>query len=107
MKLQSTLFTCGPRERSLAAVAFPSAKPLGGKATDTATSFDVGGLVSRKKDFVPSITTAINAGWECPGEEDLSAHHGTELYVEEVAGAATVKRRKSTVINRLPAAPAS
>ena len=102
VKLRSTLYAAGPRERSLARVAFPAAAPRGGQDADKATSFDAGALVSRKKDFVPAITTVINAGWICPPEDDLAEHHDTELFVADVAGTRTVQRRKSQQLLRPP-----
>ena len=100
VKLRSTLYAAGPRERSLARVAFPAAAPRGGQDADKATSFDAGALVSRKKDFVPAITTVINAGWICPPEDDLAEHHDTELFVTDVAGTRTVQRREARQLAR-------
>ena len=57
--LQSTLLLCGPNERSLAESAFKD-----GKMTDSSPfEMDLGGLVSRKKDFIPAVTKAIKLGW--------------------------------------------
>ena len=89
VKLKSTLLLCGPRERSLASAAFSDAKDLDSDAAD------LGSRVSRKKDYIPAITTTMNSGWECPAESDLTEHADTELHVEEVKGVATVRRRKS------------
>lgn len=62
VELKSTLLMCGPNERSLAVAAYPNGKFL---AADYSEPFlmDLGGLVSRKKDFIPAISTAIKKGW--------------------------------------------
>jgi len=75
VSLRSTLLLCGDGERSLALAAF------GPPPTDAATDLPVtgacsvdgsgdclalGGLVSRKNDFVPRVTRAIKAGWAPP-----------------------------------------
>jgi inorganic pyrophosphatase/exopolyphosphatase len=57
--LKSKLLLCGPTELSLAAAAF------GGPVTDHV--MDLGGLVSRKKDFIPAITKTIKNGWTSAG----------------------------------------
>lgn len=59
VSLQSTLLLCGANERSLAEAAFKD-----GKMTDSSPfEMDLGGLVSRKKDFIPAVTKAIKLGW--------------------------------------------
>lgn len=60
--LHSTLLLCGPNERSLAAQAFPDSRLIieSYKESDL---MDLGRLVSRKKDFIPSVSQAIKKGW--------------------------------------------
>ena len=48
----------GNNEQSLAKAAFAEAKE-----TENVCVMDLGGLVSRKKDFIPAITRAIKDGW--------------------------------------------
>lgn len=58
VKLHSKLLLCGPKERSLALAAF------GGELlNEEKTLMDLGGRVSRKKDFIPSVTSTIKKGW--------------------------------------------
>ena len=67
VELKSKLLCAGPAEQSLAAAAF------GGEVTEGGTVMDLGALVSRKKEFVPPLTTAVlKGGWVLP-EIDLSA----------------------------------
>ena len=61
VSLKSNLFLCGPNECSLAVKAFPSGKFT--KKNAKHNVMDLGGLVSRKKDFIPALTHAINKGW--------------------------------------------
>lgn len=69
--LHSTLLVIGEKELSLAKFAFPS-KSEGEILTDDHLIlqnglYSLGGLVSRKKDFVPAISKAINKnGWVPP-----------------------------------------
>eukprot|EP00600_Ochromonadales_sp_CCMP1393_P004790 CAMPEP_0174963242 /NCGR_PEP_ID=MMETSP0004_2-20121128/5221_1 /TAXON_ID=420556 /ORGANISM="Ochromonas sp., Strain CCMP1393" /LENGTH=409 /DNA_ID=CAMNT_0016211845 /DNA_START=165 /DNA_END=1391 /DNA_ORIENTATION=- len=83
VSLKSNLLLCGPVERSLAVAAFkngklipdlsagmpPSNATSASTSTSTSTSsnnvtvMDLGGLVSRKKDFIPAVTGAVKAGW--------------------------------------------
>eukprot|EP01039_Chlorochromonas_danica_P004559 gene4559-4997_t len=62
VKLRSTLLLCGPNERSLAVSAFPKGELV---AADYSEPFhmDLGNLVSRKKDFIPAISSAVKRGW--------------------------------------------
>lgn len=55
--LRTNLLVCGDVERSLAVAAFPT-----GKLTSDFV-MDLGGLVSRKKDFIPAVTGAVKKGW--------------------------------------------
>ena len=52
---------CGPTELSLAKASFP-----GCKMNDAHTLMDLGNRVSRKKDYIPAITSSIKAGWGKP-----------------------------------------
>lgn len=61
VSLQSTLLLIGPKEESLAHVAFPAGVNGAGPTSDP-TLYSLGGLVSRKKDFIPAISRAINKG---------------------------------------------
>ena len=55
--LRTNLLVCGDVERSLAVASFPT-----GKLTSEFV-MDLGGLVSRKKDFIPAVTGAVKKGW--------------------------------------------
>lgn len=58
VKLHSHLLLCGPTETALATSAFGGA--ISGNL------MDLGGRVSRKKDYIPSITKTIKDGWKRP-----------------------------------------
>lgn len=60
VNLTSTLFLCGPTETSLAVAAY------GGEVSEDGKSLPLKGLVSRKKDFVPALTSAFKNGWTPP-----------------------------------------
>ena len=60
VKLQSKLLICGPSERALADAAF------GEKILKEGVLMDLGNRVSRKKDFIPTITRTIKNGWSIP-----------------------------------------
>ena len=62
VKLHSKLLLCGPTEQCLAEQAF------GGEITRDGTLMDLGKRVSRKKDFIPAITSTIKGGWVKPKE---------------------------------------
>jgi inorganic pyrophosphatase/exopolyphosphatase len=70
VELKSTLLVIGEKELSLAKFAFPAtSKELLGddEAILRHGLYNLGGLVSRKKDFVPAISKAINKqGWVPP-----------------------------------------
>jgi len=55
--LKSNLLVLGPNEMSLALASFPHARQ------SSEFTVDLGGLVSRKNDYIPAITKAIQAGW--------------------------------------------
>ena len=60
VKLKSCLVICGPAEKALAVKAF------GGEISRHDTLMDLGNRVSRKKEFIPVITSLINDGWTIP-----------------------------------------
>lgn len=61
VSLHSTLLLIGSDEESLARAAFPPGVK-GAGPTDDPALYSLGGLVSRKKDFIPAISRAINKG---------------------------------------------
>eukprot|EP01038_Epipyxis_sp_PR26KG_P010720 gene10720-14396_t len=63
VKLRTNLLLCGPGEQSLAVASFPSGKLIGESESGPCFVMDLGGLVSRKKDFIPAVTGAIKKGW--------------------------------------------
>ena len=69
VQLHSKLVLCGPTELNLAEKAF------GGEITLDGALMDLGKRVSRKKDFIPAITSTIKGGWKKPKglERGLSA----------------------------------
>lgn len=62
VKLRSNLLLCGPNEVSLAQASFAHGKLLDNES-GPAFIMDIGGLVSRKKDFIPAVTAAVKKGW--------------------------------------------
>jgi inorganic pyrophosphatase/exopolyphosphatase len=66
--MHSTLLLLSNHERSLAEMSFPSIGPSNPMVVNGGdTVFDLGTRVSRKKDFVPSITRSINKeNWAPP-----------------------------------------
>lgn len=64
--LQSTLLLVGEDESSLASAAFAGTPGASGVTTQgDARLFSLGNLVSRKKDFIPAVSRAINkGGWK-------------------------------------------
>lgn len=86
--LHTKLLLCGTSERSLAVSAFANGKLIESD-TGEAQLMDLGGLVSRKKDFIPAITAAIKKGWcEAPrglihssaSDADFSKYNNDCLY---------------------------
>lgn len=71
VQLKSKLILCGPCEKALAMSAFDSESQL-----IDPTLLDLGSRVSRKKDFIPSLTKTIKNGWTIPQniERGLSAN---------------------------------
>jgi hypothetical protein len=39
---------------------------------------DIGGLVSRKKDFIPNVTRAVKAGWAIGSKRSFEDVDGSE-----------------------------
>eukprot|EP00977_Amphora_coffeiformis_P011951 scaffold2917_cov191-Amphora_coffeaeformis.AAC.44 len=62
VELHSHLLLCGPTEQCLAETAFSDCKIT----NESGTVMDLGKRVSRKKDFVPAISSAIKGGWTKP-----------------------------------------
>lgn len=62
VKLRSKLLMLGPAEKSLALTAFSNGK-IRQNAHGEEFIMDLGGLVSRKKDFIPAVTAAVQKGW--------------------------------------------
>jgi len=63
VNLNSTLFLCGPVEKSLAIAAF------GGEPCKSGNTLLLKGRVSRKQDFVPPLTKAVADGWKPPSKK--------------------------------------
>jgi manganese-dependent inorganic pyrophosphatase len=63
VELRTTLLLVGPEERSLAASAFPNGKFLTMEEYSEPYAMDLGNLVSRKKDFIPAVSSAMKKGW--------------------------------------------
>jgi len=60
VQLKSCLIICGPAEMAMAVKAF------GGEISRHDTLMDLGNRVSRKKEYIPVITSVINDGWKIP-----------------------------------------
>ena len=60
VNLHSNLVLCGPAETSIAKEAFGDGIVSG----DKKTLLDIGERVSRKKEFIPSLASAIHEGWK-------------------------------------------
>uniref|UniRef100_A0A7R9W198 inorganic diphosphatase n=1 Tax=Pseudictyota dubia TaxID=2749911 RepID=A0A7R9W198_9STRA len=96
VKLHSNLLICGPTELALAKEAF------GGELRNDTTVMDLGNRVSRKKDFIPVITSVIKNGWtkpsgvnRGPSQIDLSQLGHLEVDPEDPYG--NVKRVDSVL----------
>jgi len=63
VKMHSYLLLCGRPEQNLAENAFQGAPLLEQKEGSVAVLMDLGNRVSRKKDFIPAITSTIKGGW--------------------------------------------
>lgn len=59
VNLRSTLLLCGAGEERLACEAF-------GHAASSEHTLNLGALVSRKKDFIPPLSTLLQSGWQLP-----------------------------------------
>lgn len=89
--LKSKLVCAGPVEQSLAAAAFSGALLPGSDGK----LMDLGERVSRKKEFVPPLQTAIGEnGWQMPENYVPETLEPTELFVDELDPHARVQRRK-------------
>jgi len=67
VKLHSKLLLCGPTEQCLAEAAFGGTIISGSSSSaDNGNLMDLGNRVSRKKDFIPAITSTIKKGWTKP-----------------------------------------
>jgi inorganic pyrophosphatase/exopolyphosphatase len=62
VKLKSQLLVCGDLEKELAIAAFKEEGYVHPTDADPAV-LDMGGLVSRKKDYIPPLTKAIKLGF--------------------------------------------
>lgn len=62
--LRSNLLLVGPDETSLAIKSFANGKIVPQLDGSNPYIMDLGGLVSRKKDFIPKLTAAVKAGWK-------------------------------------------
>ena len=68
--MHSTLLLVSPMESSLATQSFPSLAPGNVLCDDDNRILDLGTRVSRKKNFIPSVTRVINKeGWSWGSEE--------------------------------------
>lgn len=84
VKLHSNLLLCGPAETSLSKEAFPDGVIL----SDNDTVMNLGSRVSRKKEFIPALASAIDQGWnwdnaerDVDGEDDDSIESPGELQI--------------------------
>jgi hypothetical protein len=96
VKLHSHLLLCGPTETALAKAAFD------GKILKDGKLMDLGGRVSRKKDYIPVITKVIKNGWERPkslarGPSDIGLDLLGELEVDPNDPHGNITRRGSVL----------
>ena len=103
VQLKSCLLLCGPTERALAQASFggafitPRSRNVEGSdassssasqeedsTTDNNTVMDLGKRVSRKKDFIPTITSTIKQGWSKPTTRGMSSVELDQLGTLEV-----------------------
>ena len=61
--LRSNLLLLSPAETSLATASFVNGKMIANGDGEAPYIMDLGGLVSRKKDFIPAVTAAVKKGW--------------------------------------------
>jgi len=67
---------------------------FGGETRDDGQIMDMGNKVSRKKEFVPPLTSVVSSGkWEKPKPQAASVE--TELVVDPDDPHGQIKRRKS------------
>mmetsp|Transcript_17092 Transcript_17092/g.49393 ORF Transcript_17092/g.49393 Transcript_17092/m.49393 type:complete len:311 (-) Transcript_17092:56-988(-) len=96
VKLRSKLLICGPTELALAKDAF------GGGLMEDCTVMDLGGRVSRKKDYIPVLTRTIKNGWTKPsgvhrGPSQVELSELGHLEVDPVDPYGNVKRTGSVL----------
>ncbi len=63
IELRTKILLCGESERSLALASWSNGVFVPNTSGGPPILMDIGNLVSRKKDFVPSMTKAIKGGW--------------------------------------------
>jgi inorganic pyrophosphatase/exopolyphosphatase len=68
--LRTNLLLCGPSELSLAVASFSNGKLIPSIDSEPYI-MDLGGLVSRKKDFIPAVTGAVKKGWSFARRGDI------------------------------------
>jgi inorganic pyrophosphatase/exopolyphosphatase len=94
VQLRTKLLMCGKNERSLALKSFPNSKlVIDADGLESLHVLDLGGLVSRKKDFIPAVTGAIKKGWceaprglihSSPSDADFSKYDDTTLVLKNI-----------------------
>ena len=88
--MRSHLFLAGEAERSLAFAAFE------GPISEDGSIMDMGNRVSRKKEFVPPLTSATkNWAMPAPGSVETVAMDTTELYQDPLDPHHKIQRRPS------------
>jgi manganese-dependent inorganic pyrophosphatase len=95
--LHSKLVLCGPAEVSLAKQAY------GGEMfSDETFLMDLGKRVSRKQEFIPALSGAIEGGWNDKDDVDLTDEDlgSLEIPLDDPYG--QVRRRGSTLFGRQP-----
>jgi len=92
VKLKATLLICGYKEAALAEKVF------GGKVANE--ELDLGKKVSRKKDYIPPLSSTVQGGWTPPPEEkeqqskeQAELEHAGELYMDHGDHGCVLKRR--------------
>lgn len=63
VELKSNLLICGDNERKLALASFKDCKLVESADGSEACVMDLGGMVSRKKDFIPKVTATVKNGF--------------------------------------------
>jgi len=96
VKLKSKLLICDHLAESIAIEAF------GGEISCNGTLMDLGNRVSRKKEYIPVITSVINDGWTKPASAPQAEWTVKKLGRLEVDPSDQVQRRGSTFIHLNP-----